>query len=129
MRNSKALRRKHVLQGKRWPRVLLMAASLGAALAITMIAVACAFSDDTTSLVVIVGPELKDCVGVGPMKCLEVNGEIFYETIAGFDHEEGFIYRLEVERYEAWPDDEEPPQDASMYRYRLIEVMSKTSAR
>ena len=129
MRNSTSLRRRHELKRKRWPRVLLMATSLGAALAITMIAVACAFSDDTTTLVLIVGPELKDCVGVGPMKCLEVNGELFYETIEGFDHEEGFIYRLKIERYNAWPDDEEPPQDASIYGYRLIEVMSKTSAR
>ena len=106
-----------------------MVCSLGVALMTTMIAVACVFSDDSTTLVVIVGPELKDCVGAGPMKCLEVNGELFYETIEGFDFEEGFIYRLEIERYNAWPHGEEPPQDASMYGYRLIEVMSKTSSR
>ena len=129
MGNSTAIRGKQELRGTRWPLVLLMGSSLGVAVLITLIAAACVFSDDTTDLVVIVGPELKDCVGVGPMKCLVVNGELFYETIEGFDFKEGFIYRLMIERYNAWPDDEEPPQDASMYGYRLIEVMSKTSAR
>lgn len=102
---------------------------LGVMLVMAMFAAACASSDDTITLEATVGPELKDCVGVAPMKCLVVDGELFYETIEGFDFEEGFTYRLKIERYDAWPDDEEPPQDASIYGYRLIEVMSKTSAR
>lgn len=75
---------------------------------------------------VTVGPELLDCVGVGPMKCLEVDGGLFYETIHGFDYEEGYTYRLKIEQYEAYPGREEPPQDASKYGYRLIDVLSKT---
>ncbi len=76
---------------------------------------------------VTVGPRLLDCVGVGPRKCLEVDGQFFYESINGFKHEEGYTYRLKIERYEAYPGEEEPPQDASKYGYRLIEILSKTS--
>ncbi len=75
---------------------------------------------------VTVGPELEECVGVAPMQCMVVDGGLFYEPIEGFDHEEGYTYRLRIERYDAWPDVEEPPQDASLYGYRLIEVISKT---
>ena len=76
---------------------------------------------------VTVGPRLLDCVGVGPRKCLEVDGQLFYESINGFKHEEGYTYRLKIQRYEAYPGEEEPPQDASKYGYRLIEILSKTS--
>ena len=126
---SASLWQRHKSQARRWPPPVALAVSLVAALLITFLAVACVTSDDTTTLVVIVGPELKDCAGPGPMQCLEVNGEVFYETIEGFEFEEGFIYRLKIERYNAWPDRREPPEDASMYGYRLIEIMSKTSAR
>lgn len=77
-------------------------------------------------LEVTVGPELEDCVGVAPMRCLVVDGELFYESIDGFDHEQGYEYRLQIEQYDAWPGQAEPPQDASRYGYRLIEVISKT---
>lgn len=81
---------------------------------------------DVKVMEVTVGPRLLDCVGVGPMKCLEVDGRLFYDGIRGFEHEEGFSYRLRIERYEAYPG-REPPQDASRYGYRLIEVVSKTA--
>ena len=74
---------------------------------------------------VVVGPELKDCVGVAPMKCMVVDGLLFYDPIDGFDYEEGYEYRLRIEQFDAWPG-QEPPQDAGKYGYRLIEVISKT---
>ena len=129
MRHSRFLQDESGHTRPNWLPVIPVAGLLMAALALMLVAASCTFSDDTTTLVVIVGPELKDCAGVAQMKCLEVNGELFYETIEGFDYEEGFIYRLRIERYNAWPDDEEPPSGASMYGYRLVEVMSKTSAR
>ena len=76
---------------------------------------------------VTVGPKLLDCVGVGPRKCLDVNGRFFYEGIDAFKHEEGYNYRLKIERYDAFPGEKEPPQEASSYGYRLIEVISKTA--
>ena len=86
-----------------------------------------ATGDGVTMMEVTVGPELLDCVGVGPRKCLELDGKLFYDGINGFKHEEGHIYRLKIERYDAFPGEKEPPQDASKYGYRLIEVISKTS--
>ena len=109
-------------------RVPLKAASLVAAIIVTLVAVSCVSSDDSKPLLFVVGPALRDCVGVAPMKCLVVNGELFYDEIKGFDYEPGFVYRLEVVRYDAWPDLEEPPLDASRYGYRLIRIISKTRA-
>lgn len=76
-----------------------------------------------------VGPELADCVGVAPQQCLQVkispNDEyqLFYDTIQGFDYEEGFDYEIVVSRTEV----ENPPADASKYQYNLVEVVSKTA--
>ena len=47
-----------------------------------------------------VGPELVDCVGVAPQKCLQVKENpadeytLFYDQIEGFVYEEGFEYEL-----------------------------------
>ncbi len=82
-------------------------------------------SRTTAVLEVSVGPELVDCVGVGPRKCLVVDGKFFYDSIEGFDYEPGYRYMIRMERFEAWPDREEPPQDASKYGYRLIEILEK----
>ena len=78
-------------------------------------------------LVVTVGPELEDCVGLAPRKCMVVDGQLFYERIEGFDYQEGYDYRLRIERSDAYPG-QEPPADASRYRYRLLEVLEMTPA-
>ena len=77
-----------------------------------------------------VGPELVDCVGVGPQKCMlvktEPDGEYqyFYDQIQGFEYEEGYTYELLVEVDEV----ENPPADASSLSYTLIEVVDRQSA-
>ena len=43
-----------------------------------------------------VDPELKECVGVGPMQCMVVDGELFYSRIDGFDYEEQAIAWTEM---------------------------------
>jgi len=74
-----------------------------------------------------VGPELVDCVGVGPMKCMQVkedpNGDylLFYSPIEGFEFEPGHEYELRV-RVETVAN---PPADGSSLRYILVEEMSK----
>ena len=73
-----------------------------------LVSVSCAFSDDSEIFEFAVGPETRDCVGVAPMRCMVVNAELFYDAIEGFDYVEGFDYLLRVERYDAWPDQEEP---------------------
>ena len=99
--------------------------ALTVALALTLSS--CTAFENGEVLEVEVGPELVDCVGVGAMKCMVVDGSFFYSRVEGFDYEEGYVYRLRIEKFEAYPG-REPPQDASRYGYRLIEVISKTPA-
>lgn len=52
--------------------------------------------------VLLVNSALVDCVGVGPMKCMQVRRsaqqpwELFYTGIEGFTFEPGYQYRLKV---------------------------------
>lgn len=101
-----------------YPAIIFLSA------AVALVAGAC--SNDSEVMEVVVGSELEDCVGVAPMKCMIVNGELFYDAIDGFDYEPGYEYKIKIERFDAWPDREEPPQDAGRYGYRLIEVMERT---
>ena len=70
-----------------------------------------------------------DCVGVGPMQCFQIkNSEEepwtnFYQDIAGFDFEPGYIYKLKVSIKTL--DKDELPADKSSLEYRLVEVLSK----
>lgn len=66
--------------------------------------------------------ELKDCVGVGPQKCMVVNGNLFYDSIEGFEFVEGFKYELQVRKEIR----ENTPADASSFVYSLVSVISKT---
>ena len=79
-------------------------------------------------LEVSVGPARRECYGPFRRMCLIVDGGFFYDEIEGFTHEPGYEYRLRIERYDAFPGQQEPPQDAGRYGYRLQEVLSKTRA-
>lgn len=74
-----------------------------------------------------VGPELVDCTGVAPQKCLQVkedpDGEyqFFYSNIEGFTFEPGYEYELLVSVETV----ANPPADGSSLRYTLIEVVNK----
>ena len=87
-------------------------------------------SKDTTSRIqeVTVGPARQECYGPFRRMCLTVDGGFFYDEIDGFTHEPGYEYRLRIERYDAFPGQKEPPQDAGRYGYRLLEVLSKNRA-
>jgi hypothetical protein len=77
-----------------------------------------------------VGPAVVDCEGEGPMRCLQVRESpsdewtLFYDTIEGFDHEEGYTYELRVETKAV----SNPPADGSSERTRLLEIVDKTKA-
>lgn len=75
-------------------------------------------------LTVTVGPELRDCVGVGPMRCLVVDNALFYDSIQGFEHQSGYEYQLRIQRRLRFNSDH-IPADASRYQYQLLEVLSK----
>ncbi|MDX1413703.1 MAG: META domain-containing protein, partial [Candidatus Promineifilaceae bacterium] len=77
---------------------------------------------------VYVGPELVDCEGAGPQKCMQIKENpqddysLFYDQIEGFDFEEGYEYELQVKE----EDVENPPADASSIKWTLVEVVNKT---
>ena len=47
-------------------------------------------------IVFIIERDLVDCVGVGPRKCLVVNGGFFYTEVTGFQHTKGDLEKIEV---------------------------------
>ena len=85
---------------------------------------------ESKEITLYVGPELVDCVGVGPQKCMlvktEPDGEYqyFYDQIKGFEFEEGYQYELLVQVDQV----KNPPADASSLTYTLIEVVDKQPA-
>ena len=76
-----------------------------------------------------VGPELVDCVGVAPQKCLLVKENpadeytLFYDQIEGFVYEEGFEYELLILEEKV----EDPPADASSIKWTLVSEVSKVA--
>lgn len=73
-------------------------------------------------------PDLVECVGVAPMECMQVaysedgESQLFYDSIDGFDHQEGTSYVIDVQVTEV----EDPPADASSLSYTLVDVISET---
>lgn len=84
-------------------------------------------ADGSVIMEVVVGARREYCVGVAPMECLVVDGNLFYSEIEGFTHTPGYMYRLRIERYDPWGG-KEPPADAGLYAYRLLEVLDMNRA-
>ena len=101
-------------------RLTLASVALGMALS------GCSESTDTTRLWI--GPERVECEGVAPMMCLQVaeseDGDyrLFYDTIEGFDYQEGTSYVIDVSITEV----ENPPADASSLQYTLVEIVKES---
>ncbi len=78
-----------------------------------------------------VGPARVPCTGEARTRCLRVRvppdtaWRLFYDSIEGFTFEEGYRWRLDVERRSV----PNPPADGSSYRYRLVRVVSNERAR
>lgn len=76
-----------------------------------------------------IGPELVDCIGEAPQKCMQIrrteDGQVewFYDQIEGFTHQIGTSYVIDV----AVTDVENPPADASSLSYRLVEIIEETN--
>jgi len=85
-------------------------------------------SAESNEKIMIVGPQLVDCEGVSPMKCMQVkaeesdNWEYFYGNIQGFNYESGYEYVIKVKVEEV----RNPPADGSSQQYTLITQVSKT---
>ena len=101
-------------------RLTLASVALGVALT------GCGDSPDTTRLWI--GPERVECEGVAPMMCLQVaesaegDYQLFYDTIEGFDYQEGTSYVIDVSITEV----EDPPADASSLQYTLVEIVEES---
>jgi len=71
--------------------------------------------------------ERVDCMGVGPMRCIQVRElesaewERFYGRIEGFSYEEGYAYELRVKREPV----ANPPANGSSLRTLLVKIVSK----
>ena len=102
-------------------RILLIVLSLLSVIIFTP----AVYAEETKS--VFIGPELVDCVGVGPQKCMLIRESTdsdwmnFYDKIDGFDFESGYKYVLKVKVSKV----DNPPADASSLNYELIEIISK----
>jgi hypothetical protein len=78
-----------------------------------------------------VNPKRVPCTGEARTQCLQVRvppdtaWRRFYDPIEGFAFEEGYRWRLDVERRHV----PNPPADGSSLSYRLIRVISKARAR
>ncbi len=70
-------------------------------------------------------PDLVDCVGAAPQKCMQVaeaeddEHYYFYDQIQGFTFEPGTSYVLDVQVEEIL----DPPADASSLKYTLVAVI------
>lgn len=85
---------------------------------------------DGEEITLYVAPEKVECVGVGPMECLQVkyseDGEstLFYTGIDGFVFVPGYNYELRVLRTKI----ANPPADGSSLAYTLLEVVGQEPA-
>ena len=67
------------------------------------------------------------CTGEARMLCMRVRvppdtaWQLFYDRIEGFTYEEGYRWRLEVERRRV----ANPPADGSSVAYKLLQVISR----
>ena len=91
---------------------------------VTMLSVQ-TYAEETKTI--FIGPSLMNCVGVGPQVCMMIKESpdsdwtYFYDSIEGFEYEEGFEYKLEVSITEI----ENPPADASSLKYELVKTVYK----
>lgn len=74
-----------------------------------------------------IAPETTTCYGAHPQDCMVVNGALFYDAIKGFTFKEGYEYVLKVEQKKYCDPDvvNDCLQDVGMYKYSLIEEISK----
>ena len=85
-------------------------------------------SSTTEERVVYVDSKTVPCTGVTPQNCLQVRESpedewiLFYDAITGFEYEPGYDYKIRIAEKIV----DNPPADASLFQWSLIEVLSKT---
>ena len=92
---------------------------------LVIFAVPLAYAEETKTF--FIHPQLVDCVGVGPMKCMLVrentysDWKFFYDKIQRFNFVPGNAYQVSV----MITDVINPPADASSKKYELIKIISQ----
>lgn len=82
---------------------------------------------DEEILTLEVSAETRSCEGEMQQICLQVRApdeekwRLFYDTIEGFEHEDGVRYVIEVARRTV----PNPPADGSSYAYRLLRTIER----
>jgi hypothetical protein len=77
-----------------------------------------------------IAPAKVECYGVFLQECFQIRDvgaaewELMFESIDGFSFEQGFSYVVRVERTTI----ENPVPDGPGYRWRLLELISRTPA-
>ncbi|MEK6846721.1 MAG: DUF4377 domain-containing protein [Nanoarchaeota archaeon] len=84
----------------------------------------CFRGENFIEIIMGVGSNKVNCQTLVPTQCLVVNGQYFYDNIEGFNYEEGYNYLIKVKRIQIYTP-ETAPADASLYKYELIEILSK----
>ena len=85
------------------------------------------FSSCKETKTIFIAGSLADCMGEAPQKCMlykeRPTGDwlFFYDTIEGFEYEEGYTYEIEV----AVTKIENPSADGSSLQYTLVKIVSK----
>ncbi|MBL0627960.1 DUF4377 domain-containing protein [Aeromonas jandaei] len=97
----------------------------------TMLLTACQGTTAPQGETLYINSQLVDCVGVGPMQCMQVRSDeqqpwtLFYQNIEGFQFEPGYQYQLTVSKEQLT----NVPADAPSLRYQLIKVVSKVASK
>ncbi len=90
-----------------------------------------AYQSAPTTETLYINSQLVDCVGVGPMQCMQVRSDeqqpwtLFYQNIEGFQFEPGYRYQLTVSKEQLT----DVPADAPSLRYQLIKVVNKVASK
>ncbi len=80
-----------------------------------------------------VAAKLVDCVGVAPMKCMQIKDKLdgewtyFYGGIHGFEFEEGYQYKLTITVKDLDP--KNVPADASSQEWHLVKILEKINVK
>jgi hypothetical protein len=86
-------------------------------------------SSTTEERVIYVDSKAIHCTGLVSQECLQVRESpedewtLFYDAIKGFNYEPGYNYKIIVAEKIV----DNPPADAPLFQWSLIEVLSKTA--
>ncbi|WP_434778810.1 DUF4377 domain-containing protein [Neisseria sp. Ec49-e6-T10] len=101
--------------------------AIGASVVLLSACQATETTNNTGEKIIEVGPKLIDCVGVAPMKCMQIKEQnsnewtLLYNQINGFNYQPGYQYTLKV-KVDKW---ENAPADASSEIWSLVKVLKQ----